>query len=115
MKNKLLDLDCGPCVEEECLRRHGTGGSCDGSRGLEDDKFNRKPNSRHNARNIHAGFPNFPFDFFFGPWVFFIPEEKIVEKERKTRILINNLTKGIQVNISFRLVDFISSFMLTDL
>ena len=41
--------------------------------------------------------------------------EKIVEKERKTRILINNLTKGIQVNISFRLVDFISSFMLTDL
>ena len=40
---------------------------------------------------------------------------KIVEKERKTWILINNLTEGIQVNISFRLVDFISSFMLTDL
>ena len=38
-----------------------------------------------------------------------------MEKERKTRTLINNLTKGIQVNISFRLVDFISSFMLTDL
>ena len=46
---------------------------------------------------------------------FDLPQGKIVEKERKTWILINNLTKGIQVNISFRLVDFISSFMLTDL
>ena len=44
-----------------------------------------------------------------------ISSGKIGEKERNTRILINNLTKGIQVNISFRLVNFISSFMLTDL
>ena len=67
MKSQLLDLDCGPCVEDEFLR-HGTSGSGDGSRGLEDDKLNEKPTtSKHNVRNIHAGFPNLPFVFFFAP------------------------------------------------
>jgi len=43
------------------------------------------------------------------------PLGKNGEKERKTMILINKLTEGIQVNITFRLVDFISSIVLTDL
>ena len=36
---------------------------------MDDDKLNGKPDSRHNARNIHVGFPNFPL-FFFAPGVF---------------------------------------------
>ena len=37
---------------------------------MDDDELNGKPDSRHNARNIHdVGFPNFPL-LFFAPGVF---------------------------------------------
>jgi hypothetical protein len=39
---------------------------------MDDDKLNGKPDSsRHNAKNIHVGFPNFPL-FVFCPWGFFL-------------------------------------------
>ena len=40
---------------------------------MDDDKLNGKSDSRHNARNIHVGFPNFPL--FLLPLGFF-PDAK---------------------------------------
>jgi hypothetical protein len=53
MKNQLLDL----YLCQEGTIRHGISGL---DLEMDDDKLNGKPDSRHNARNIHVGFPNFP-------------------------------------------------------
>jgi hypothetical protein len=55
------------CVEEELVGMESA--DCTMDLVMDDDKLNGKPDSRHNARNIHVGFSNFPL-FVFGLWGF---------------------------------------------